>query len=139
MARVVKPGGMIATYMWDIPGGGLPVNPIYIGFEGAGAGDLRPAVAPHSNRDTMGTDLGNRPVCNVETEVVRIQVAYYDFDDFWQSCNVPVGPSGNAVADLSPEDREELKEYLRDYLPAAADGRIVYEAFTNAVKGRAPG
>jgi len=31
---------------------------------------------------------------DVATEVVRIQVAYDDFDDFWKSCNVPVGPSG---------------------------------------------
>src|SRR5579859_7958940 len=27
MARVVRPGGLVATYMWDIPGGGLPVYP----------------------------------------------------------------------------------------------------------------
>jgi hypothetical protein len=76
---------------------------------------------------------------SVETEVIRIQVAYSDFGDFWRSCNVPVGPSGNAVANLSPGDREDLKEYFRRYLPTAADGRIVYDAFTNAVKGRAPG
>lgn len=29
MARVVRPGGWVATYMWDLPGGGVPVDPIY--------------------------------------------------------------------------------------------------------------
>ena len=24
MKRVVRPGGMIAAYVWDVPGGGLP-------------------------------------------------------------------------------------------------------------------
>ena len=27
MARVVRPGGWVATYMWDIPGGGVPLLP----------------------------------------------------------------------------------------------------------------
>ncbi len=53
MARVTKPGGPVATYMWDIPGGGLPVNPIYRGLMEIGAGDLRPVMAPQSNRDNM--------------------------------------------------------------------------------------
>ena len=29
MARVVRPGGSVAAYMWDIAGGGVPVRPIY--------------------------------------------------------------------------------------------------------------
>ena len=28
MARVVRPGGWVAAYMWDVPGGGLPIEPI---------------------------------------------------------------------------------------------------------------
>ena len=28
MARVVRPGGWVATYMWDIPGGGTPIAPM---------------------------------------------------------------------------------------------------------------
>ena len=36
MARVVRPGGWVATYMWDIPGGGAPVDPIYVTMESMG-------------------------------------------------------------------------------------------------------
>jgi len=136
MARVVKRGGPVAAYMWDIPGGGLPVNPVYAGLQALGHGDLRPAGAPHSNRDTMQKIWEDAGLTAVDTAVIRIEVAYEDFDDFWQSCNVPVGPSGHAIANLSPPKREELKEHLRGILPAAPDGRIVYEAFANAVKGR---
>ncbi|HET9715726.1 MAG TPA: class I SAM-dependent methyltransferase [Pseudolabrys sp.] len=28
MVRVVRPGGWVAAYMWDIPGGGLPLAPL---------------------------------------------------------------------------------------------------------------
>src|SRR6516225_3895252 len=28
MMRVVRPGGRIAAYMWDLPGGGIPIEPV---------------------------------------------------------------------------------------------------------------
>ena len=36
MARVVRPGGWVAAYMWDGPGGGTPVHPIYLALESMG-------------------------------------------------------------------------------------------------------
>ncbi|MEC8543220.1 MAG: hypothetical protein VXY89_06630 [SAR324 cluster bacterium] len=29
MKRVVKPGGIIAAYVWDIFGGGMPLTPLH--------------------------------------------------------------------------------------------------------------
>jgi hypothetical protein len=51
---------------------------------------------------------------------------------------VPVGPAGQAIRRLTPEAREKLKAQLRQQLPAGPDGRIAYEAFANAVRGRVP-
>jgi hypothetical protein len=34
---------------------------------------------------------------------------------------------------------DQLKARLREQLPIAADGRIAYEAFANAVRGIVPG
>jgi hypothetical protein len=99
---------------------------------------LRPVMAPQSNRDNMQMYWEQAGMKDVATGVVRIEVAYDDFDDFWKSCNVPIGPSGNAVANLTPSKRNELREHLREKLKPAPDGRIVYDAFCNAVKGRAP-
>jgi len=51
---------------------------------------------------------------------------------------VPIGPQGKIIAGMSAKAIEELRARLRDQLPASPDGRIVYEAFANAVKGRVP-
>ena len=75
----------------------------------------------------------------IETRVIRIPVRYADFDDFWDSNTVPVGPQGKVIAGMSPAARAQLRMRLREFLPAASDGRIVYESFANAVKGRVPG
>ncbi|MGH6741937.1 MAG: SAM-dependent methyltransferase, partial [Bradyrhizobium sp.] len=74
----------------------------------------------------------------VETRVIRIHIRYADFDDFWDSNSVPVGPVGVAIARLSAAERDRLKAILHERLPRAADGSISYEPFANAVKGRVP-
>ena len=72
----------------------------------------------------------------VDTRVIRIPTAYSDFDDFWDSNVVPIGPQGTLIAGMSASAREELRTRLRDHLSVSSDGRIVYELFANAVKGR---
>jgi hypothetical protein len=39
---------------------------------------------------------------------------------------------------MSIDEKERLRMRLHDHLPTDADGRIVYESFANAVKGRVP-
>jgi hypothetical protein len=42
------------------------------------------------------------------------------------------------IHDLSSGARALLRTYLREQLPTRSDGRIAYQAFANAGKGRAP-
>ena len=51
---------------------------------------------------------------------------------------MPVGPSGQAIAKLSPEKKEQLKAMLRKRLPQGRTAHHRYERFANAVKGRVP-
>jgi len=49
MARVVRPGGWVAAYMWDGPGGGTPVHPILPGI-GINGYDFRAPAQPRGLR-----------------------------------------------------------------------------------------
>ncbi len=138
MARVVKPGGIVATYMWDFMGGGFPLMPIYTAMKSLGMAAPAPPNIDASQRDAMQAIWQQAGLQAVATEVIRIAVGYSDFDDFWASNSVPVGTSGKAISELAPAARETLKATLREQLPIAADGSIAYEAFANAVKGRVP-
>jgi SAM-dependent methyltransferase len=136
MARVVRPGGWVATYMWDVPGGGTPVHPIYAAMESLGMPSPRPPGAGVSRREAMQALWADAGLETVDTRVIRIPVVYSDFDDFWNSNSVPVGPQGKAISEMSPSVRERLRARVREQVPVAPDGRIAYEAFANAVKGR---
>src|SRR5262249_36480015 len=138
MARVGLPGGWVAAYMWDGPGGGTPVHPIYLALESMGMTSVRPPNPAASGRDAMQGLWKNAGLESVETRVIRIPTVYSNFDDFWDSNLVPIGPQGKIFAGMSASARQELRTRLRGHLPASSDGHIVYESFANAVKGRVP-
>jgi ubiquinone/menaquinone biosynthesis C-methylase UbiE len=134
LARVVRPGGVVATYMWEFPDG-FPPAPLAAAMKSLGiAPPQRPNVEA-SRRDAMRAIWEQVGLTSIETTVVRIPIRFSSFDDFWDSNTVPVGPTGKAVSELTPSMRDQLKARLRQQLPIAADGTISYEAFANAVKG----
>jgi ubiquinone/menaquinone biosynthesis C-methylase UbiE len=139
MARVVRPGGWVATYMWDIPGGGLPLEPIHAAMKSMGMTSPLPPGTAASRQDSMRSLWEQAGLQSVEVNTIRIRPTYSGFDDFWDSNSVPVGPAGKAVSEMSPAMKEQLKATLRKQLPQDAAGRISYEAYANAVKGRVPG
>ncbi len=139
MARVVRPGGWVATYMWDIPGGGVPVDPVYKAIESMGMAAARPPNPDVSRREALQELWEQSGIVSVDTRVIRIPVEYSNFDDFWNSNTVPIGPQGKLIESMSRSAREQLRTHLRDRLPINSDGRIIYESFANAVKGRVPG
>jgi SAM-dependent methyltransferase len=137
LARVVRRGGVVATYMWEFPAG-FPLTPLAAAMKELG---LTPPERPNveaSRSDAMRGIWKEGGLTAIESEVIRIRVSFSSFDDFWDSNTAPVGPSGKALAELSPSAREQLKTRVRERLPIAADGSIAYEAFANAVKGLAP-
>jgi ubiquinone/menaquinone biosynthesis C-methylase UbiE len=139
MARVVRPGGLVATYMWDFDDAGVPLSPIYKAMEAMGLPRSAPPGATNARREVMQRLWKGANLQSIETRVIRIPVVFADFDDFWASNMVPVGPQGQVLKQMSPAALEELRKRLRQQLPTAADGRIAYAAFANAVKGRVPG
>jgi SAM-dependent methyltransferase len=139
MKRVVKPGGWLGAYMWDVPGGGLPLEPVQAALRELGAVGGYPPGYLASTEAAMRDAWEANALQAIETRVIRIRVSYPDFDDFWTTNSVPVGPGGMAIAKLALAEKEKLKALLRERLPRASDGSISYEPFANAVKGRVPG
>lgn len=138
MARVVRPGGWVASYMWDGPGGGLPYAPISVAAQALGLADsFRAPGSAHSfsELEALWRQAGLE---KIETRRIDVPVSFADFDDFWESSTLLATPTGKIVEALSPGDRERLRTHLRDTLPTDADGHVSIGAFANAVKGRVP-
>jgi ubiquinone/menaquinone biosynthesis C-methylase UbiE len=138
LTRVVRRGGWVATYMWDFLGGGSPGYPINQAIKSLGGNPALPPNPTVSTREAMRELWERAGLKSIEAEVIRIPVVFSDFDDFWNSNTVPVGPQGKLIDRMSMDEKERLRTQLHDHLPTDANGRIVYESFANAVKGRVP-
>lgn len=137
MVRVVRPGGTISAYAWDIPGGGLPSEPILSEMRAIGYKTVSPPSAAVSRIEALHDVWTKAGLEAVETREITVQRTFANFDEFW-SINL-LGPSVSAVVGgMTPADIERLKAAVRTRLPADSAGRITYGSRANAVKGRVP-
>ena len=70
MARVVRPGGIVAAYAWDMQGGGFPMTPILAEVRAFGKRDLQgPPSVEASRMDSLRklwSDAGMEGVGDVQ-------------------------------------------------------------------------
>ena len=137
MTRVVRPGGMVATYIWDMLGGGFPLDPIRIEMRAMGLTVVNPPSLEASRIEVLRELWTRAGLSEVETREITVHRTFPDFEDFWTTSLL--APSMRSViAATAPDDIELLKVRVRASLPADATGHITYSARANAVKGRVP-
>jgi SAM-dependent methyltransferase len=136
MARVVRPGGIVAAYMWDMLGGGFPGHPIIEEMRAMGLTPTLPPQLDASRLEAMRDMWAGAGLEAVETREITVQRTFADFENFWAI--MLKSPSlGPKLAALAPGTAETLRKGIRARLPAAdTEGRITYGARANAIKGR---
>jgi ubiquinone/menaquinone biosynthesis C-methylase UbiE len=137
MVRVVRPGGTIAAYAWDVLGGGFPLEPIQAELRALGVTPLLPPSAAASRMAALRELWTNAGLEAVETREITVQRTFADFEDFWTT-SILGSSMRPTLAALTSGDIERLKARVRARLPADESGRITYGACANAVKGRVP-
>jgi len=137
MTRVVRPGGVVATYIWDMLGGGYPWEPIRIEMSAMGLTVLSPPSQEASRIEVLRDLWARAGLDAVEAREITVQRTFADFDDFW-TIGVSSPGARPTIAAMTSNDIELLKARVRARLPADATGRIIYSARANAVKGHVP-
>jgi SAM-dependent methyltransferase len=138
MLRVVRPGGIVAAYVWDY----ADQMQLMRSFWDA-AVKLDPAA--------FDLDEGQRfQICkpgpltklfhtaklnNIEVRVIDVPTVFRDFDDFWSPFLGGQGPAPAYAMSLSEDRRTTLREEIRANLPIATDGSIHLIARAWAIRG----
>jgi SAM-dependent methyltransferase len=137
MRRAVKPGGIVAAYLWDYAGEMQMMRRFW---------DAAVALDP----DARAKDEGVRfPLCRPEplkalfagaglrdatVKAIDVPTVFKDFDDFWTPFLSGQAPAPGYCMSLSEERRAALRERLRATLPVRADGSIPLIARAFAIR-----
>ena len=137
MARVVKPGGSVSSYAWDIFGGGFPYTVLQEEMAKFGTPPLWPPSAEASRMDVLRSLWADAGLVDLRTRAITVQRTFADFETFWRIAKT--GPRlAPRFATMAEEDLRLLKERVQARFAPDADGRISYGAFANAIEGRVP-
>ena len=108
--------------MWDALGGGGPVDPIYKAINSLGMASALPPNHTVSRREAMQELWEKTGLESIDTRVIRIPIVYSDFDEFWDSNSVAIGPQGKLINGMSPQMRSySARGYATTYR-SASDG-----------------
>ncbi|WP_445269938.1 class I SAM-dependent methyltransferase [Streptomyces sp. DSM 41634] len=140
-ARVVRPGGLVAAYVWDYAEGMAFLRRFW---------DAAASVDPAASM----RDEGRRfPLCrpgplralwtgaglvDVTVDPIEVPTVFNGFADLWEPFLSGQGPAPGYVATLAPAARDRLRTRLATTLPAEPDGTISLAARAWAVRGRRP-
>ena len=138
MARVVRPGGVVSAYAWDMVGGGFPYEALKGELRGF---NVTVPEAPNigaSRTDAMRDLWIGAGLDAVETHEIAVQRVFANFTEYWTI--IFGSPSfGPKLAAMTPSDLARLEAQMRERLPADGAGRITCRARANAIKGRTTG
>jgi hypothetical protein len=138
MARVVRPGGSVSSYSWDIPGGGFPYHALQEEMAKFGTPPLWPPSAEASRMDNLRRLWADAGLIDLRTREITVERSFDDFETFWRIART--GPRlAPRFATMSPGDLRLMEERMRERFAPGADGRITYRAHANAIEGRVPG
>lgn len=133
MARVTRPGGVVAACVWDYAGDSSPLGPFW-----RAARELDPAIDDESGmagarEGDLARLFGEAGLQDVADTALIASVEHASFEEWWEPYTYGVGPAGRYVAGLSPERRAELRARCLAVLPAAPF-ELTFQAW--AARGR---
>lgn len=134
MVRVVRPGGAVTAYAWDMPGGGFPYEALLDEMRSLEIDVPVPPSADASRLDILQDLWIKANLIEVETMEIIVQRTFVDFEDYWMT--VLGAPSvGHLLKAMAPEEIDLLRGRLSTRLQKDAQVPITYSARANAVKG----
>ncbi len=132
MARVTRPGGVVAVCVWDHAGGRGPLSPF-----GAAVAEVDPAAPDESS--LTGAAQGQLEVLlragglgDVQGAELTVGRDYASFEDWWEPYTLGVGPAGDHVRTLDAAGRDRLVEACRSQIP---DRPFTLDAVAWAARG----
>lgn len=134
MARVSRPGGIVAACVWDHAGDGGPLSQFWRAVRDVDPGANDESELAGAREGHLVELFRSAGIHDPVEGVLMAEREHSDFDDWWAPFSHGAGPAGSYVAGLTPDRQAGLRERCRKLFPATP---FVITARAWAVRGRA--
>jgi len=140
MKRVARPGSVIALYDWDMDSNMNTTRH----FWGAVADIIPERMEDRATNRTPMTEIDSiaqifeaASVTKVQQNTISFTTQFRDLEDYWQPITKNSQNVGRFYQTMTEDQRNDVRERLKQTLPFAKDGSISFESRAVAVKGLA--
>jgi SAM-dependent methyltransferase len=116
MARVTRPGGIVAACVWDIAGDRSPMSPFWSAARALDPTAVSEHEYPGARKGHLVELFRAAGLRDVEESVLSADLLHPTFEDWWEPFTAGVGPAGAYAASLRPAALEALRERCRRML-----------------------
>lgn len=134
MARVTRPGGVVAACVWDHASGGGPLSHFWSAVRTFDPRAADESALPGTRAGSLRELFEQAGLSDVEDTRLEVAAAFETFEEWWEPYTLGVGPPGDYVASLEPDEVSQLSEACRRALP---DAPFQLAASAWAVRGSA--
>jgi len=117
MARVTRPGGLIAACVWDHGGGGSPLTTFWRAVHDIDPGARDESGLPGAREGHLAQLCEAAGLHPEESTSLSVTVRFATFEDWWVPYTLGVGPAGAYVSALDEGARDGLRDRCADLLP----------------------
>lgn len=119
MARVTVANGVVAACVWDHAGGHGPISVFWDAARSLDQDVVDESQMAGARAGHLMELFGEAGLREVDETALEVVVEHPTFESWWEPYGLGVGPAGDHVEQLEPEEREALRERCRSLLPAA--------------------
>ncbi len=139
LARVVRPGGCVAAYVWDYAEGMELMRRFWdaaVALDAAATELDEARRFPLCRPEPLARLFADAGLDDVAVRAIDVPTVFRDFDDYWGPFLGGQGPAPGYALSLPEPRRDALRDCIRSTLPFADDGSIPLTARAWAVRGR---
>lgn len=138
MARVTRPGGSVAAYVWDYAGGMQMMRHFWDAAVAVSPGDAKLDQAerfPLCQPGPLQALFERAGLKAVAVRAIEIPTVFQSFDDYWTPFLGRTGAAPTYLASVAGDVRERIRLHLASRLASTSDGPIALTARAWAVRG----
>jgi SAM-dependent methyltransferase len=116
MARVVRPGGVVAACVWDHGGGRSPIAVFWHVAHSLDPGAPDESALNGAREGHLVELFEAAGLDDIQDTVLSAALEYDDFDTWWQPFTFGVGPAGEYFVSRDERGRDGLRDGCRELL-----------------------